>query len=480
MIERDSDVLGLAASHAVEYLDRVDERLVKATATSAELRAALGVALTKAGEPPDDVIDGLAAAGLAGTIATAGPRYFGFVVGGSLPAAVAADWLVSAWDQNCGIYALSPIVSVVEEIAGDWLKQIAGLRSDASVGFVTGCQMANFTALAAARHRVLRDAGWDVEARGLHGAPPVTIITSDESHYTVFMALRLLGFGAGNAVRIPTDEQGRMRADALKQALAAVTGPCIICAQAGNVNTGAFDPIEEIADIVAAHQKNVEPGTRNAEPARPWLHVDGAFGLWAAASPARAHLVKGIDRADSVASDAHKWLNVPYDCGLVFTNHPEAHRSAMSLAAAYIQATDVERDPHEFTPEESRRGRAVPVYAALRSLGTGGLGDLIERNCRLAARMAANLSRHPTVRILNDVVLNQVLVRFESDGRDADQLTKDVIAGVQLEGTCWLGGTTWHGMSAMRVSVANWSTTDADIDRSAAAILAVFDATRVI
>lgn len=463
MTARDSDVLNLAASHAIEYLDQVDGRPVKATATSAELRAALGGALTKTGDHPDKVIDALAAAGLTGTIATAGPRYFGFVVGGSVPAAVAADWLVSAWDQNCGIYALSPIVSVIEEIAGGWLKQIAGLRSDASVGFVTGCQMANFTSLAAARHHVLRAAGWDVEAHGLAGAPTVTIVTSDESHYTVFMALRLLGFGAANAIRIPTDDQGRMRADALKQALASVTGPCIVCAQAGNVNTGGFDPVNEIADIVERH------------PSKPWLHVDGAFGLWAAASPTRAHLVNGINRADSVASDAHKWLNVPYDCGLVFTNHPEAHRSAMSLAAAYIQATDIERDPHEFTPEESRRGRAVPVYAALRALGTDGLGDLIERNCRLAARMAKKLAAHPGVRILNEVVLNQALVRFEADRRDTDELTKAVIAGVQQEGTCWLGGTTWHGMSAMRVSVSNWSTTDADIDASAAAILRVFE-----
>ncbi len=463
MTERDNDVLNLAASHAIEYLDQVDSRAVNATATSAELRAALGRALTKTGDHPDKVIDALAAAGLTGTIATAGPRYFGFVVGGSVPAAVAADWLVSAWDQNCGIYALSPIVSVIEEIAGGWLKAIAGLRSDASVGFVTGCQMANFTSLAAARHHVLRAAGWDVEAQGLAGAPRVTIVTSDESHYTVFMALRLLGFGAANAIRIPTDDQGRMRADALKQALVSVTGPCIVCAQAGNVNTGGFDPIDEIADIVERH------------PSKPWLHVDGAFGLWAAASPTRAHMVTGINRAESVASHAHKWLNVPYDCGLVFTNHPDAHRSAMSLAAAYIQATDIERDPHEFTPEESRRGRAVPVYAALRSLGTDGLGDLIERNCRLAARMAQTLATHPGVRILNNVVLNQALVRFEAGGRDTDELTRAVIAGVQQEGTCWLGGTTWHGMSAMRVSVSNWSTTDDDIDASAAAILRVFE-----
>ena len=472
MPRRGSDVLNSAASHAIDYLNRVDDRPVKATMTSAELRAALGGSLPKAGEPAGQVIDRLAAAALTGTVATAGPRYFGFVVGGAVPAAVGADWLVSAWDQNCGIFALSPIVSVVEEIAGNWLKTIAGLKSEMSVGFVTGCQMANFTSLAAARHHVLREAGWDVEARGLAGAPKVTIVTSDESHYTIFMALRLLGFGAENAVRIPTDDQGRMRPDELAKALGGISGPCIICAQAGNVNTGAFDPIDQIADLVSRHAGTLE--RRHSGARRPWLHVDGAFGLWAAASPARAHLVQGIDRADSVASDAHKWLNVPYDCGLVFTSHPEAHRSAMSLAAAYIQATDVERDPHEFTPEESRRGRAVPVYAALRSLGRDGLGDLVERNCRLAARMAAKLSRHPMVRILNDVVLNQVLVRFEADGRDTDQLTKDVIAGVQQEGTCWLGGTVWHGRAAMRVSVSNWSTTDADIDRSAEAILSVF------
>ncbi|TAK15602.1 MAG: aspartate aminotransferase family protein [Acidobacteria bacterium] len=455
------DLLTKTAARAVEYLDRVGDRPVKAATTSADLKKVLGGPLSKAGEPADQVIDRLATAAMTGTVATAGPRYFGFVVGGSVPAAVAADWLVSTWDQNAGIYALSPLVSVVEEIAGDWLKSIAGLRSDASVGFVTGCQMANFTALASARHHVLRNAGWDVEARGLSGAPKVTIITSDESHYTIFMALRLLGFGAETPIRIPTDGQGRMRADALANTLAGITGPCIVCAQAGNVNTGAFDPIAEIADIVDAHS-----GT--------WLHVDGAFGLWAAASPSRAHLVKGIDRADSVASDAHKWLNVPYDCGLVFTKHPEAHRSAMSLAAAYIQATAVERDPHEFTPEESRRGRAVPVYAALRSLGSNGLGELIERNCRLATRMADRLSKQNGVRILNDVVLNQVLVRFEADGADADQLTRDVIAGVQQEGTCWLGGTTWHRMAAMRVAVSNWSTTDADIDRSADAIISVW------
>jgi glutamate/tyrosine decarboxylase-like PLP-dependent enzyme len=334
-----------------------------------------------------------------------------------------------------------------------------------SVGFVTGCQMANFTALAAARHHVLRTVGWDVEAQGLAGAPTVTVITSDESHYTIFMALRLLGFGAATAVRVPTDGQGRMRADAFRDTLAATVGPVIVCAQAGNVNTGAFDPIADIAQAIDDERR----GSSRAI----WLHVDGAFGLWATTSPARAPLAAGIDRADSIATDGHKWLNVPYDSGIVFTAHPQAHRSAMSLAAAYIVATDIERDPHEFVPEESRRGRAVPIYAALRSLGTTGVGELVERCCTHAERMAARLQTHPHVRILNDVVLNQVLVRFDAPGRDADAFTRSVIAGVQADGTCWLGGTVWHGMAAMRIAISNWSTTTEDIDRSADAILRV-------
>lgn len=455
-------LLNHTAVLANSYLSEVGNRPVKAMATSAELRAALGGPLGESGEAPVEIIDRLARAATDGTVASAGPRYFGFVVGGSLPAAVAADWLVSTWDQNAGIYALSPMVSVVEDITAGWLRSLAGLPDTMSVGFVTGCQMANFTALAAARHHVLRHVGWDVEAKGLAGAPEVTVITSDESHYTIFMALRLLGFGAATARRVPTDDQGRMRADKLREILTEVSGPVIVCAQAGNVNTGAFDPIDEIATILA--QWN--------QPA--WLHVDGAFGLWAATSSARAHLVKGIERADSIATDGHKWLNVPYDSGIVFCAHPESHRGAMSLSAAYIQATAVERDPHEFVPEESRRGRAVPIYAALRSLGTRGVGDMIERCCQHATRMAAALAAHPHVRVLNDVVLNQVLVRFEPPGQDADDVTRAVIAGVQEDGTCWLGGTTWHGMAAMRVAISNWSTTDADIDRSAAAILRVF------
>ena len=450
----------LAGRRALEYLEGVADRPVRALATSAELRLMLDVPLTGAGEPADLVINRLADAGLRGTTASQGPRYFGFVVGGSLPVATAADWLVSAWDQNCGIYTLSPIVSVVEDVAASWLRDLAGLPAVWSVGFVTGCQMANFTSLAAARQKLLTDVGWDVNAQGLFGAPPIHVFVSEESHYTIFKALRMLGLGDERLTRIPTDEQGRMRAAPLVAALRATTGPAIVCAQAGNVNTGAFDPIPEIADSTR------ERGA--------WLHVDGAFGLWAAASAPRRHLVAGVDGADSVATDAHKWLNVPYDCGVAFCAHPDAHRRAMSLSAAYIVESAADRDPHEFVPEESRRARAVPVYAALATLGRDGLADLVERSCRLASRMAERLSRHPSLRILNDVVLNQVLVRVH--WRDSDAATRDMIARLQQDGTCWAGGTTWHGMAALRISISNWSTTESDIDRSADAIVAATDA----
>jgi len=449
-------VTALAAKRAAEYLETVANRTVVATATAAELRAALGGPMPATGQDAGAIINRLADAARTGTVASQGPRYFGFVVGGSLPAAVAADWLVSAWDQNAGIYVLSPLVSIVEEIAAGWIRDLAGLP-DASVGFVTGCQMANFTGLAVARHHVLAQAGWDVEADGLIGAPPIDVVVSDESHYTIFNALRYLGLGSARVTRVPTDGQGRMRAEALREVLARGSGPCIVAAQAGNVNTGAFDPLDAIA---AACE------TRGA-----WLHVDGAFGLWAAVSRTRAHLVDGIARADSIATDAHKWLNVPYDCGIVLTRHREAHRAAMTLQAAYIQSSDAERDPHEYVPEESRRGRAVTVYAALASLGREGLAALVDRCCAHAGHMARLLSAHPRVRILNDVVLNQVLVRID----DADEPTRAVIARVQQAGTCWLGGTTWHGMAAIRVSVSNWSTTGADIEQSAEAVLKAVD-----
>jgi glutamate/tyrosine decarboxylase-like PLP-dependent enzyme len=447
-----SELLVRTLQHATDWFANLATRPVNASLSADELRAALATPLPQKGDAPERVIDRLANTAAKGVTASAGPRYFGFVVGGSLPAAVAADWLVSSWDQNSGLYVLSPFVSVVEQVAGSWLRELAGLPEKMSVGFVTGCQMANFTSLAAARHRVLRDAGWDVEANGLFGAPPIEVFIGDEAHYTILMALRLLGLGSNRVHRIPTDEQGRMRADALKTQLAKTTGPAVVCAQAGNVNTGAFDPLPEIADA--------------AKSRGAWLHVDGAFGLWAAASPKHAHLVAGIDRADSIASDGHKWLNVPYDCGIVFCADEAAHRSAMSLtAAAYIVETRTERDPHEFVPEESRRARAVPVYAALASLGRDGYAELVERNCR-GARKFAEALRTAGHEILNHVVLNQVLVSFGSP-----EETRRIIAAIQSDGTCWASGTVWHGHTALRISVSNWSTTDADIDQSIAAIL---------
>ncbi len=451
MSENISSLLAGVQRQAAAWFAALDTRPVRATFTTEELWNALAGPLAREGMSPEALIQTLADTGMRGTVASAGPRYFGFVVGGSLPAALAADWLVSAWDQNSGIYALSPLVSVIERITGSWLRELAGLPASMSFGFVTGCQMANFTGLAAARHRVLSDAGWDVEADGLFGAPLIEVVVSEEAHYTIGMALRLLGLGADRVRRVPTDTQGRMRADDISNVLRAHRGPCIVCAQAGNVNTGAVDPLSEIAE--------------SAKERKAWFHVDGAFGLWAAASPARAALVQGVEMADSVATDAHKWLNVPYDCGVVFCADEAAHRSAMSLAAAYVLATASERDPHEFVPEESRRARAIPVYAALRSIGSEGLAELVERNCRQARRFADAL-RDAGYEVLNEVVLNQVLVSFGN----AEQ-TQRTIAAIQEDGTCWCGGTVWKNRTAMRISVSNWSTTDEDVEQSIEAIL---------
>jgi glutamate/tyrosine decarboxylase-like PLP-dependent enzyme len=348
---------------------------------------------------------------------------------------------------------------VVEEVTGAWLIDLLDLPADASVGFVTGCHMANFTALAAARHELLRRAGWDVEADGLQGAPRLRVIVGDEVHVSVVGALRMLGVGARQIERVAADDQGRLKPAALESALAGARGPTIVCAQAGNVNSGAFDPLDSIADLTSRHQA--------------WLHVDGAFGLWAAVSGALRHHVNGIERADSWATDAHKWLNVPYDSGLVFTAHPAAHRATMSLTAAYLmRSTEEPREPMDWTPESSRRARGFAVYAALRSLGRSGVADMIDRCCRLARRFADRLRQEPTIRILNEVVLNQVLVRFEPRSGDAGAFTRAVVGRVQREGTCWMAGTRWHELDAMRISISNWSTTEEDIERSAQAILA--------
>ena len=451
------------AERAIDYLGGLPTRPVAPTATLAELREALGGPLPERGEHPAQVLRQLADGAEPGLMGMAGPRFFGFVIGGSLPAALAADWLTSAWDQNAGLYVSGPSNAVAEEVAAGWLLELFDLPRESSVGFTTGCQMANFAALAAARRHVLLRRGWNVEEQGLHGAPRVRVVAGDEVHVTIPIALQMLGLGTATLERVAADDQGRMRADALAEALAAdAAAPTIVCAQVGNVNTGACDPLPEIAAVVRRHEG-------------AWLHVDGAFGLWARTAPGLRHLVAGVELADSWASDSHKWLNVPYDSGLVIIRHAGAHRAAMMLHAAYlISAGGDERDPSDWVPEFSRRARGFPVYAALRSLGRSGVAELIERCSALARRMGERLASQPGVEVLNDVVLNQVLVRFGGD----DELTRDVVARVQRDGTCWLGGSRWHDMAVMRISVSNWSTTEADADLSVDAILRCYrDAT---
>ena len=454
-------LLARTHAHAVDYLREQTGRHVGARARREELLAALGAPLSQQGEDDAAVIDLLAAQAPRGAIASGSPRYFGFVIGGTYPVALAADWLAATWDQNAGIHATSPLSAVVEEIAGEWLLDLFDLPRESGVGFVTGCQMASFTCLAAARHAVLRRVGLDVEADGLNGAPRINIVTSAESHVTIDVALRYLGFGTRAVQRVEADAQGRMRGDRLEELLGTLEGPTIICAQAGNVNTGAFDRLYEIGPIANAHGA--------------WLHIDGAFGLWARASHAHRALADGIELADSWATDAHKWLNVPYDCGVAIVRHPGDHRAAMTSAAAYlIQTGGAERDAVDWVPEFSRRARGVPVYATLRALGRDGVEGLVDRCCARARQIEELLFPQEGVQILNDVVLNQVLVRFG----DSDDMTRAVVAGVQDDGTCWLSGTTWHGKAAMRISVSNWATSEDDVARSAAAIIRVFRSVR--
>jgi glutamate/tyrosine decarboxylase-like PLP-dependent enzyme len=447
------DLLGATAGLAADFLDSLDDRPIFPRTTPEALRDALGGPLPDGPTDPETVIEELAAAADPGTVAIPSGRYFGFVIGGSVPAALAADWLTSTWDQNAGLYAGGPAAAVVEEVCLDWLRELLGLPEGVSAAFVTGCQMAHVTALAAARHHVLRESGWDVNRDGLAGAPPIRVLAGDLRHITVDRALRLLGIGASSIVSIPTDERLGMRLDALRSALADSDGPTIVVAQAGEVNTGACDPFHEIADA--------------CDETGAWLHVDGAFGLWAAASPRLRHLVAGSERADSWATDAHKWLNVPYDSGIAFCAHPEAHRAAMSVLASYLVHANEggPRDQMDWTPEFSRRARGFPIYAAIRSLGRAGIADMIERSCEHARRIAELLGQGGA-EVMNEVVLNQVLVRFGDDAR-----TEAVIDRVVRDGTCFLGGTTFRGSRAMRISVSNWQTTDEDVERSVSAIL---------
>jgi glutamate/tyrosine decarboxylase-like PLP-dependent enzyme len=446
------EILEKAYRIASSYLSGIDRRFVGARASRKDLLAALGGPLPETGEDPVAALEAFARAADPGLVASAGPRYFGFVIGSGLPQALAADWLASAWNQNVCLNTLSPAGAAIEEVVIGWLVDLLGLPRSASCGFVTGGQTANFTCLLAARNEVMRRAGWDVERMGLAGAPRIRVVAGDEVHVSMFAALRMLGLGSQCVEKVAVDGEGRMVPGALQKAIASAEGPLIVCAQAGNVNTGAFDPLAAIVDI--AHQRSA------------WVHVDGAFGLWAAASPRLKGLLEGHERADSWAADAHKWLNVPYDCGIAFTAHPAAHRAATTATAAYLSLAQEERNPFEWVPESSRRGRAIPVYLTLRSLGRRGLANLVERSCAMARRMAEALASQAGVEVLNDVVLNQVLARFG----DSDQRTQAVIAAVQREGTCWVGGTNWQGRAAMRISVSGYATSEEDADRSAAAI----------
>lgn len=434
-------LLADAARRASRYLEALGERAVAPSPAAVAALAELDVPLPAGPAAPAEILAELDRRISPATMAMAGPRFFGFVIGGSLPVSLAAAVLAGAWDQNSAKWAVTPGTAAVERVALRWALEALGLPRGAAGGFVTGATTANFTALAAARHAVLERLGWDVEARGLGGAPAIQVVVGDEVHVSVLKALAMLGLGRDRVVRVPVDRQGRMRPEALPE----LHPSCIVCLQAGNVNTGAFDP--------------AGPVVARARQAGAWVHVDGAFGLWAAAAPGRAHLCAGLAEADSWATDAHKWLNVPYDSGLVLVREEAPLRAAMGNFAAYLPEAGA-RDPADYTPELSRRARGVEVWAALRSLGRAGLAELVERCCRHARRFADGLASAGH-EVLNEVVLNQVLVSFGDEAR-----TRRVIAAVQADGTCWCGGTVWQGRTAMRISVSSWATTEEDVERS--------------
>jgi glutamate/tyrosine decarboxylase-like PLP-dependent enzyme len=434
-------LLEQTAERAISYLENLGERSVAPSAEAVAKLAALDQPLNEGPTAPEQVINSLDEICSPATMGMAGPRFFGFVIGGALPVTLAANWLAGAWDQNTGLYTPTPGTSQLEQVALNWLLDLFGLPLDSAGAFVTGATMANFSALAAARHSLLRRAGWNVEADGLFGAPVITVVVGEEAHPTLFKSLGLLGLGRNRVVKVPVDSQGRMRAAALPS----FSGPTIVCVQAGNVNTGAFDPFTEICE--------------RAHASGAWVHVDGAFGLWATVAPSTAQLASGLAKADSWATDFHKWLNVPYDSGIAIVREPEALRAAMAITAEYLPTSEF-RNPSDFTPELSRRARGVEVWAALRSLGRSGVAELVERNCRQAKRFADGLAA-AGFRILNDVELNQVLVAFG----DAET-TNRVVSEIQADGTCWCGGTVWQGQTAMRISVSSWATTDDDVERS--------------
>jgi glutamate/tyrosine decarboxylase-like PLP-dependent enzyme len=436
-----------AAHRAITYLDGLDSRPVAPLPKGMAKLIQLDQPLPEGSTDPDSTLKFLDETCSEATMAMAGPRFFGFVIGGSLPVALAANWLAGAWDQNTAYYKATPSTAYLEQIALRWVLDLFHLPSDFTGAFATGATMSNFSCLAAARHAVLKRAGWNVEADGLFGAPPITVVVGQEAHPSLIKSLGLLGLGRTRTIKVPTDSQGRLRVDLLP----ALTGPAIVCTQAGNVNTGAFDPISAICD--------------KAHEAGAWVHVDGAFGLWAMAVPSMRDLTAGMDNADSWATDFHKWLNVPYDSGLGIVRDPEALQAAMAVTAEYLPTAGSFRNPSDFVPELSRRARGVEVWAVLHSLGRQGIVEMVERNCRQARQFAEGL-RSAGYEVLNEVVLNQVLVSFGDPEK-----TNRVIAGIQADGTCWCGGTVWHGKTAMRISVSSWATTDEDVERSLEAML---------
>ncbi len=440
------DLLLDAARRTSEYLLAIEGRRVFPSKESIAGLASIEEALTEGPTEPGEILELLDRVGSPATVGTQSGRYFGFVTGGTQPAALAASWMVSGWDQNAAMRVMSPAAAAFEDVALTWIRELLELPPDCAGAIVTGATMANFTGLAAARHALLERAGWDVENDGLFGAPPLTVVVGEEVHVSLLKALGMLGLGRRRVLRVPVDGQGRMRADALPP----LDGRSIVCLQAGNVNTGAFDPAHEICDA--------------ARQASAWVHVDGAFGLFAAASPRFRHLTAGFAQADSWAADAHKWPNAGYDCGVAFVRRPEALRAAMAMTAAYLPE-GAKREPCHYTPEMSRRARGVELWALLRSMGRRGMAELIERTCEHAARFAIGL-RAAGFEVLNDVVLNQVLVSFGSAER-----TLRVITAVQEEGVCWCGETVWQGSAAMRISVSSWATDAADVEASLASIL---------
>jgi glutamate/tyrosine decarboxylase-like PLP-dependent enzyme len=442
------DLLEFAYQRSLAYLESLDLRAVAPAAKALEQLERFDEPLPEKPTDPQTVMALLDELGSPATTASTGGRYFGFVTGGVVPAARAASWLANAWDQNAGLMVMSPIAAKLEAVSLKWLLELFDLPPDCGAGFVTGATMANFSALAAARHALLKRQGWDAERQGLFGAPEIKLVVGDEVHASMLRALGMVGFGRERLIRVPVDEQGRLRAEALPE----VDDLTIVCLQAGNVNTGSFDPFEAVC--------------ARAKAANAWVHIDGAFGLWVAVSPERAHLTKGIELADSWAADGHKWLNVPYDSGIVFVRDALALREAMTVSAAYLPQGQG-REPDEYTPEMSRRARGIEIWAALRSLGRAGLADMIEGCCRHAARFAKGF-REAGFNVLNDVVINQVMVSF-----GGAETTRRVIAAVQAEGTCWCGATVWQGQTAMRLSVSNWATTEADVEKSLAAIVKV-------